>query len=61
MLHPSHENVGHDQYLADLALLFLEEMIQEEPWEPLQQARNAYKELQQHAYNICLQNAFLYH
>jgi hypothetical protein len=59
MLHPRHDSLEQDQYLSDLALLFLEDMIQQEPWEPLQKTRKAYKEMQQYAYHICFQNALL--
>lgn len=59
MLHVRHEHREYDQYLADVALVFLEEMIWHQPYEQLKETRRAFNELQQHAYNISLQNDFL--
>ncbi|KAL2831003.1 fungal-specific transcription factor domain-containing protein [Aspergillus pseudoustus] len=59
MLHPNHETLEYDQSIAELSLLLLEEMIQQEPYEPLRKVRNACSELLQLASRISLQNGFL--
>lgn len=60
MLQPNHEVFEHDQYLAELSLLLLDQMIQQDPYEGLKTMRSACKELLQLSYNISLQNDFLH-
>jgi hypothetical protein len=59
MLHPNHNTREQDRALAEFSLPLLEDMIQQDPYEPLKKTRNACVELLQLAYNISLQNGFL--
>ncbi|KAL2867226.1 transcription factor domain-containing protein [Aspergillus lucknowensis] len=56
MLYPTYETWRYDQSLAESSLPLLEEMIQQEPYEPLKKIQNACCQLLQLAYNISLQN-----
>ncbi|KAL5337699.1 hypothetical protein BJX70DRAFT_409030 [Aspergillus crustosus] len=60
MLQPNHEVFEHDQYLAELSVLLLDQMIEQDPYEGLERMRSACKELLQLSYNISLQNDFLH-
>ncbi|KAL4739530.1 fungal-specific transcription factor domain-containing protein [Aspergillus similis] len=60
MLYPNHETWRYDQSLAERSLPLLEEMIQQEPYEPLKKTQNTCRQLLQLAYNISLQNDFLH-
>ncbi|KAL4792944.1 fungal-specific transcription factor domain-containing protein [Aspergillus venezuelensis] len=59
MLYPAHEMLRYDQWLAERSLPLLDEMIRQEPYEPLRRIRSACRELLQLSYNISLQNDFI--
>lgn len=45
MFNPGQQNVEDDKYLADVCFAFLEGIIDQVPFEPLQRTRTAYAEL----------------
>ncbi|KAL3428731.1 hypothetical protein BDV09DRAFT_190710 [Aspergillus tetrazonus] len=60
ILFPNHKTWRYDQSLAECSLPLLEEMIQQDPYEPLKKIQNTCRQLLQLAYNISLQNDFLH-
>ncbi|KAK9419939.1 putative Zn(2)-C6 fungal-type domain-containing protein [Seiridium unicorne] len=45
MFDPHHENVEYDERLADISFSFLNEMIQQVPYEPLKKTQESYEKL----------------
>ncbi|KAL4967485.1 transcription factor domain-containing protein [Aspergillus stella-maris] len=60
MLYSTHEMLRYDQWLAECSLPLLDEMIRQEPYEPLKRIRSACHELLQLSYNISLQSDFIH-
>ena len=57
MFDPRHENVEDDRYLAEFCFSFLEGIIDQVPFEPLQRTRNACEELLRYTHAASLQSA----
>ena len=55
MFFPRHGGWQYDQYLADVALSFVEEMVQQVSHEPLKKARDVFTELMRYAHAVALQ------